>query len=171
MEDHGKSKKVELNIIIIISCEVFSVTEQRKEFDNKFYLHKDSLSLQVKASGSEVDDLIDKMNDLKDNKETEACILNCIQASGSSSAAELQGASTECMKQCIPADVFCGGACIMSHNESGDAKNEEEVEEVCTTDESHPCYKCIEKCANGAGAVAATSFAIFFSLAVASFMM
>ena len=71
----------------------------------KFNLQKDSLSLQVKASGSKVDNLIDKMNDLKDNKETEACILNCIKASGASSAAELQGASTECMKQCIPADV------------------------------------------------------------------
>ena len=35
MEDQGKGKKVELNIMISISCEVFSVTEQRKEFDNE----------------------------------------------------------------------------------------------------------------------------------------
>ena len=35
MEDQGKGKKAELNIIIIISCEVFSVTEQRKEFDDE----------------------------------------------------------------------------------------------------------------------------------------
>ena len=133
----------------------------------KFYLHKDSLLLQVNACGSKVDNLIDKMKDLKDDKETLACIQNCITASGASGG-ELLGASAKCMKQCIPADVFCGGTCILSHK--GD-KNEEEVEEVCTTDESHPCYKCIEKCANGAGAVAATSFAVFFSLAIASFMM
>ena len=38
MEDHGKGKKVELSIIISISCEVFSVTEQRKEFDNEILL-------------------------------------------------------------------------------------------------------------------------------------
>ena len=31
MEDQGKGNKVELKI----SCEVFSVTEQRKEFDNE----------------------------------------------------------------------------------------------------------------------------------------
>ena len=131
----------------------------------KFYWHKYSLSLQVDAYGSKVDNLIGEIKDQKHNKETEACILNCIKADGTTSA------RMKCMKQCLPADVFCGGACIMSHNESGDAKNEEEVEEVCTTDESHPCYKCIEKCANGAGAVAATSFAIFFSIAIASFMM
>ena len=35
MEDQGKDNKVELNIIISISCEVFSVTEQRKEFDDE----------------------------------------------------------------------------------------------------------------------------------------
>ena len=38
MEDQGKGKKAELNIIIIISCEVFFVTEQRKEFDNEILL-------------------------------------------------------------------------------------------------------------------------------------
>ena len=127
----------------------------------KFYLHKDSLLLQVKASGSKVDNLIDKIKDLKDKeKETAACTMNCIKASGASSG-------DECAKQCVGADVLCGAACI---SQVGGFKNFEEMEEVCTT-ESHPCYKCLDKCASGSGAIAVTSFAIFFSLAISRFMM
>ena len=122
----------------------------------KFYWHKYSLSLQVNACGSKVDNLIDEIKEQKHNKETEACVLNCIKADGTISA------RMKCMKQCLPADVFCGFACF----DQGLGL----VKEQCTTDGS-PCYKCMDKCANGAGAVAATSFAVFFSLAVASFMM
>ena len=43
--------------------------------------------------------------------------------------------------------------------------------EQCSQDESNPCYKCMEKCANGAAAVAVTSFAIFFSITITSLMM
>ena len=65
--------------------------------------------------------------------------------------------------------MACGGVCISQVKEP--VKNAEELREVCTT-ESNACYKCLDKCANaGAGAVAVTSFAVFFSLAVASFMM
>ena len=130
----------------------------------KFYLHKDSLLLQVKASGSKVDNLIDKMKDLKE--EATACIQNCIKAIGPMSGAEHTAAVAKCSKQCLPADVLCGFACRDQVEGAGHVVDDE----VCTT-ESSPCYKCLDKCANGAGAVAATGFAVFFSLAIASFMM
>ena len=128
----------------------------------KFNLHKDSLSLQVKASGSKVDNLIDKITDQDQGKEATACIENCMKAIGPSSGVDPTTATAKCSKQCLPADVLCGFAC----RDQVEGANQE----VCTT-ESHPCYKCLDKCANGAGAVAATSFAVFFSLAVSSFMM
>ena len=128
----------------------------------KFNLHKDSLSLQVKASGSKVDNLIDKITDQDQAKEATACIENCMKAIGPSSGVDPTTATAKCSKQCLPADVFCGFACF----DQGLGL----VKEQCTTDGS-PYYKCLDKCASGAGAVAVTSFAVFFSLAIASFMM
>ena len=116
----------------------------------KFYWHKYSLSLQVNACGSKVDNLIDKI------RESGICANECNN-------------STQCEAQCVSSpDVICGSACIASVIDA--EKNPEKAEEACTT-KGNPCYKCLDKCASGSGAIAVTSFAIFFSLAISSFMM
>ena len=91
-----------------------------------------------------VDNLYDKII------ESEICVEECNTA--------------ECKAQCISSpDVICGSACIASVE-----KNPEK--EACTT-KGNSCYKCLDKCASGSEAISVTSFAIFFSLAISSFMM
>ena len=105
--------------------------------------------MQVKACGSRVDNIIDKIRD------SGICVEECN--------------TEQCKTQCISSpDVICGSACIASVIDA--EKNPETAEEACTT-KGNPCYKCLDKCASGSGAIAVTSFAIFFSLAISSFMM
>ena len=119
--------------------------------------------LQVKASGSKVDNLIDKMRDHREGKIPQKemdCMKKCMPENAND---EMR---VGCIKQCSP-DVFCGNKCFL-----GVSGNPEEREEECRK-ESSSCYKCLDKCPispNGAGAVAVTSFAVF-SLAIASLMM
>ena len=94
-----------------------------------------------------------------------------------------------CKKQCYPADVICGAICNSEREDIFHYQyhKEQEMNDIgkynmaisqffiisvyCKREESKPCYKCMDKCANGAAAVAVTNFAIFFSIAIASLMM
>ena len=109
-------------------------------------IKNDSLLLQVKACSTRVDNLIDKI------RESGICANECN--------------TTQCEAQCVSSpDVICGGLCVASA-----LKDPEEGEEACTTN-GNQISKCLDKCASGSGAIAVTSFAIFFSLAISSFIM
>ena len=154
--------------------------------------------LQVEACASKVDNLASKMKEQTREGPTafaDVCLAECEYTPWQSftvytlAEAKTLDPSLHCKKQCYPADVICGAICnseredIFAHNYFKEQEMKKKGKEnmaisqffiphnKCRIDESHPCYKCMDKCANGAAAVAVTSFAIFFSIAIASLMM
>ena len=166
----------------------------------KFNMHKGSILLQVEACASKVDNLASKMKEQTREGPTafaDACLAKCgsdtvytlAEAKQIQSAALPLDPSLHCKKQCYPTDVICGAICNSEREDIFHYQyhKEQEMNDIgkynmaisqffiisvyCKREENKPCYKCMDKCANGAAAVAVTSFAIFFSIAIASLMM